>query len=104
MIRKATSDGVLIGYARVSTSDQDYSAQVEKLKAAGCTKVYSEKQSGAKRDREELDRALEYVREGDTFVCVKADRIARSNSRLPEHRRAAERERRHTAHYRPAGT
>ena len=78
MIRKATSDGVLIGYARVSTSEQDYSAQVEKLKAAGCTKVYSEKQSGAKRDREELDRALEYVREGDTFVCVKAHRIARS--------------------------
>ena len=70
--------GQLIGYARVSTDDQDYTTQIEKLKAAGCTKVFSEKQSGAKRDRPELDRALEYVREGDTFVCVKADRVARS--------------------------
>ena len=70
--------GQLIGYARVSTDDQDYTTQVEKLKAAGCTKIFSEKQSGAKRDRPELDRALEYVREGDTFVCVKADRVARS--------------------------
>lgn len=81
MIRKlnaSTPEGKLIGYARVSTDGQDFAAQVERLKDAGCTKIFSEKQSGAKRDREQLQAALEYVREGDTFLCVKADRIARS--------------------------
>ncbi|MBS0270538.1 MAG: recombinase family protein [Proteobacteria bacterium] len=81
MIRKLTTaapKGQLIGYARVSTDGQDFALQVERLEAAGCTKIFSEKQSGAKRDREQLQAALEYVREGDTFVCVKADRIARS--------------------------
>jgi DNA invertase Pin-like site-specific DNA recombinase len=81
MIRKITPNapaGQLIGYARVSTDGQDFAAQVERLKAAGCMKIYSEKQSGSKRDRGQLDAALDYVREGDTFVCVKADRVARS--------------------------
>ena len=78
MIRKATAEGVLVGYARVSTGSQDFSTQVTRLKEAGCTKVYSEKQSGTKTDREQLALALEYVREGDTLVCTKADRIARS--------------------------
>ncbi|CAA2141964.1 recombinase family protein [Hyphomicrobium sp. ghe19] len=81
MIRRITPNnpaGQLVGYARVSTTGQDYSAQVERLKDVGCTKVFSEKQSGTKSDREQLAAALEYVREGDTFVCVKADRIARS--------------------------
>lgn len=81
MIRKLTANtpkGQLIGYARVSTDGQDFAAQVERLQAAGCMKIFSEKQSGTKRDREQLAAALEYVREGDTFVCVKADRIARS--------------------------
>ncbi|MBS0240143.1 MAG: recombinase family protein [Proteobacteria bacterium] len=81
MIRKLTTaapKGQLIGYARVSTDGQDFALQVERLEAAGCTKIFSEKQSGAKRDREQLQAALEYVREGDSFVCIKADRIARS--------------------------
>jgi DNA invertase Pin-like site-specific DNA recombinase len=81
MIRKITTNtpaGQRIGYARVSTDGQDFAAQVEKLKADGCAKIFAEKQSGSKRDREQLAAALEYVREGDTFVCVKADRIARS--------------------------
>ncbi|SFV33985.1 recombinase family protein [Hyphomicrobium facile] len=81
MIRKLTANapvGQLIGYARVSTDGQDFASQVDRLRAAGCTKVYSEKQSGTKRDREQLQAAIEYVREGDTFVCIKADRIARS--------------------------
>lgn len=81
MIRKLTANapkGQLIGYARVSTDGQDFGVQVERLEATGCVKIFSEKQSGAKRDREQLQAALEYVREGDTFVCVKADRIARS--------------------------
>lgn len=81
MIRRITPNnpaGQLVGYARVSTTGQDYSGQVERLKDTGCTKIFSEKQSGAKTDREQLAAALEYVREGDTFVCVKADRIARS--------------------------
>lgn len=81
MIRKLSATalkGQLIGYARVSTDGQDFAAQIERLKEAGCFKVYSEKESGAKRDREQLQAAIEYCREGDTFVCIKADRIARS--------------------------
>lgn len=81
MIRRISQNnpaGQLVGYARVSTTGQDYTGQVERLRATGCAKVFSEKQSGAKSDREQLAAALEYVREGDTFVCVKADRIARS--------------------------
>lgn len=81
MIRKITSEapkGQLIGYARVSSNSQDFAAQVERLEAAGCTKIFSEKQSGAKRDREQLAAALEYARESDSFVCLRADRIARS--------------------------
>lgn len=68
----------LIGYARVSTADQDLSLQVEKLKEYGCEKIFMEKQSGAKADRPELAKALEYLREGDKLVVYKIDRLARS--------------------------
>lgn len=81
MIRRITQNspaGQRVGYARVSTAGQDFSSQVQRLKASGCTKIFSEKQSGTKTDREQLSAALEYVREGDILVCVKADRIARS--------------------------
>lgn len=68
-----------VAYARVSTKDQDLSVQLEQLTAAGAEKVFSEKQSGrstAKRD--ELARALEFVREGDILLVTRLDRIARS--------------------------
>lgn len=75
---------VLIGYARVSTQDQDPEMQVDALQKAGCEKVFIEKASGAKRDRPELKAALEYAREGDTVVVWKLDRLARSLKQLIE--------------------
>lgn len=68
----------VIGYARVSTRDQNLDAQLDQLKAAGCKKTFKEKESGAKSDRPQLAALLEYVREGDTVVVAKLDRIARS--------------------------
>lgn len=68
-----------IGYARVSTTDQDASTQVERLKAAGCGIVRQEKVSGRSRDgRTELATILDFVRPGDTLVVVKLDRLGRS--------------------------
>lgn len=68
-----------IGYARVSTTGQDYETQLAKLKAEGCEKIFSEKQSGKTADnRAELQRAIEFCREGDVLVITKLDRLARS--------------------------
>ncbi|MGV8057785.1 MAG: recombinase family protein [Smithellaceae bacterium] len=74
----------IIGYARVSTTDQNLEIQLEQLSAAGCTKIYQEKVSGAKRDRPELEKLLEHIREEDTVVVCKLDRIARSTRHLLE--------------------
>lgn len=71
-----------IGYARVSTTDQNLESQLEQLKTAGCGKIYQEKASGVKVDRAELAAMLEYCREGDTVVVCKLDRIARSTAHL----------------------
>lgn len=69
----------LVGYARVSTLDQDHTTQIERLKQAGCEKVFSEKKSGtSKKGRAALDECLNYIREGDTLVFTKIDRLARS--------------------------
>jgi len=68
----------LIGYARINTQDLDTTLQKEKLEAAGCTHIFWENASGAKRQRPELDKALVYVREGETLVVFKLDRLARS--------------------------
>ncbi len=62
---------ILVGYARVSTQEQDLALQLDALKAAGCTKVYEEKASGAQRERPELKAALGYMRQGDTLVVWK---------------------------------
>jgi DNA invertase Pin-like site-specific DNA recombinase len=68
-----------IGYARVSSSDQDFDSQIDRLKAAGCRKVFSEKKSGKSTNgRPELDRAIKTIRPGDTLMTVKLDRLARS--------------------------
>lgn len=68
-----------VGYARVSSVGQSLDVQLEQLEAAGCEKVFSEKRSGrSTTDREELARALDYVREGDVFVVTRLDRLARS--------------------------
>ena len=68
-----------IGYARVSTEDQDCSIQEAALRAAGCTVIRSEKKSGASRDgRTELVTVLSFLRPGDTLVVTRVDRLARS--------------------------
>lgn len=67
------------GYARVSTDDQDLTLQREKLLAAGCDVVREEKRSGTKlAGRDELKTLLEFMREGDTLVVTRLDRLARS--------------------------
>src|SRR5215831_19551739 len=67
------------GYARVSTTDQDLSIQLAALTAAGCTVVRSEKLTGTSTDgREELATLLQFLREGDTLVVTRIDRLARS--------------------------
>ena len=71
-----------IGYARVSSIDQNLTAQLELLEKAECSKIFKEKESGAKRDRPELERMIEYVREGDTVVVTKLDRLARDTFHL----------------------
>lgn len=71
-----------VGYARVSTGQQNYEAQVDRLTAAGATKVFTEKRSGMDGERPELARCMEYVREGDLFLVTKLDRLARSTSDL----------------------
>jgi DNA invertase Pin-like site-specific DNA recombinase len=68
-----------VGYARVSTTDQNLDLQLEALKAAGCAKIFAEKKSGAKLEgREQWAACLDYVREGDILVVVRVDRLARS--------------------------
>jgi DNA invertase Pin-like site-specific DNA recombinase len=75
----------VVGYARVSSTGQSLEVQEEALRAAGCEKVFAEKRTGTTQEgREELRRALEYVREGDTFVVSRIDRLARSVSDLSE--------------------
>ena len=75
---------MLVGYARVSTQDQDPALQLDALKAAGCKKLFTEKASGAQRERPQLQAALDYMREGDTLVIWKLDRLARSLKQLIE--------------------
>jgi DNA invertase Pin-like site-specific DNA recombinase len=69
-----------VGYARVSGADQHIDAQLGRL--ADCEKVFSEKQSGSASDRPELTLCLEFVREGDSLVCTRLDRLARSTLHL----------------------
>jgi len=72
----------VVGYARVSSIGQDLGVQLEKLEKAGCHKVFKEKRSGVDAGRPELKRCLEYLREGDTLLVTKIDRLARSTSDL----------------------
>jgi hypothetical protein len=69
---------MLIGYARVSTNDQETATQVAALKAAGCERIYREKASGGRWDRPELHRLLDQLRKRDVLVVWKLDRLSRS--------------------------
>jgi DNA invertase Pin-like site-specific DNA recombinase len=74
--------GELIGYARCSSTDQKLEVQLEALGKAGTDRIYQEKASGADAERVELAAMLDYVRQGDTVVACKLDRIARSTQHL----------------------
>jgi DNA invertase Pin-like site-specific DNA recombinase len=69
---------MIIGYARVSTDDQNLDAQTDALQAAGAERIFSDKISGTKRDRTELGAMLDQLRPGDVVVVAKYDRLARS--------------------------
>ena len=71
-----------LGYARVSTDAQDLTNQRTELAAAGCTKLFSEKLTGAQRDRPELARMLDHLRAGDVVTVTRLDRLARSTRDL----------------------
>ena len=81
----------LVGYARVSTLDQDLSLQLDALATAGCAKVFEDRASGARADREGLRAALDYVRDGEVLVVWKLDRLGRSLPHLIETVSALER-------------
>lgn len=75
---------MIIGYARVSTDDQKLDAQTDALTAAGAGKVFAERISGSKRERPELNRLLDQLRDGDVVTVTKYDRLARSLKDLLE--------------------
>ncbi len=69
---------MILGYARVSTDDQNLDAQTDALTAAGAERIYADKISGSRKKRPELDRLLDQLRSGDVVVVTKYDRLARS--------------------------
>ena len=73
---------MLIGYARVSTQDQNLDLHTEALTKVGCKKIYNDKISGSRAERPGLTKALEMLREGDTLVVWKLDRLGRSVKNL----------------------
>src|SRR5262245_3990065 len=78
------SKPMLIGYARVSTVDQNLALQCDALTEAGCQKIFTDQMSGAVADRPVLHDALEFARSGDTLIVWKLDRLARSMKQLIE--------------------
>jgi DNA invertase Pin-like site-specific DNA recombinase len=75
---------MLVGYARVSTIDQNLDLQIDALRAAGCERIFSDRTSGARADRPGLHEALAFARDGDLLVVWKLDRLSRSLSHLVE--------------------
>lgn len=73
---------MIVGYARVSTLEQDTALQLDSLDSVGCERVYQESCSGASKDRPELARCLEVLRAGDTLVVWRLDRLGRSLKEL----------------------
>jgi DNA invertase Pin-like site-specific DNA recombinase len=75
---------MLVGYARVSTQDQTLNLQQDALEKIGCTKIFTDTASGAVSDRRGLEEALQFVRESDTLVVWRLDRLGRSLKHLIE--------------------
>lgn len=75
---------MLVGYARVSSVGQSLELQHEQLTKEGCEKIFEEKASGADKDRPQLEAMLDFIRDGDTLVVTKLDRVARSMSHFWE--------------------
>lgn len=75
---------MLIGYARVSTLEQNVHPQIDQLKNAGCERIFRDKASGAKTERPGLKEALDFLREGDSLVVWRLDRLGRSLKHLLE--------------------
>jgi len=67
-----------LGYARVSTLDQNLDRQLDQLKEHGCERIFKEKTTGTKRDRPELEKLLEQLRHGDTIIVSELSRLSRS--------------------------
>ncbi|WP_419644401.1 recombinase family protein [Thiolapillus sp.] len=74
--------GLWLGYARVSTDDQELANQRAELTAAGCSRLFAEKITGTHRDRPELARLLDHLRSGDVVTVTRLDRLARSTRDL----------------------
>ena len=81
-MRKSAPVPDIVGYCRVSTDGQTLDTQVAELKAAGSTKLFAEKQSGARSDRPQLKKALAVLGEGDMLIVTRLDRLARSTRDL----------------------
>ena len=75
---------MLIGYARCSTADQNLDWQLDALKKNGCERIYQEKVTGTKKERPELNRMLEALRDGDTVIVCELTRLSRSTKDLFE--------------------
>src|SRR5258708_20360338 len=73
---------MLIGYARVSTTDQTLDLQTDALKRAGCEKLFTDTTSGAKSERPGLQEAMNHLRAGDTLVVWRLDRLSRTPTHL----------------------
>ena len=76
--------GELVGYARVSSTGQDLTVQLDKLHGYGCRRIFEEKKSGTSANRAELQECLRYLRADDTLVVSKLDRLARSTLHLTQ--------------------
>lgn len=75
---------MMIGYARVSSAEQNLDLQLDALKESGCEKIFSDTVSGARKQRQGLTDALSHLREGDIFVVWKLDRLGRTLKGLLE--------------------
>lgn len=82
--RKSAKPNMLVGYARVSTQDQNLELQHDALKEAGCERTFEDKRSGARAERPGLMEAISFMRPGDTLVVWKLSRLGRSLKQLIE--------------------